>query len=79
VPQRVKIDSGGSGRLGTAALKVSILYGALTHTFFTEDTNLSTKRIFAQIISATYYNPWVKQVKCVIFGNISRAVHVLII
>ncbi|PNF25734.1 E3 ubiquitin-protein ligase pellino-like protein 1, partial [Cryptotermes secundus] len=32
--------------------------GALTNTFFTEDTNLSTSGKFARIVSATRCNPW---------------------
>ncbi|XP_023708657.1 uncharacterized protein LOC111865133 isoform X1 [Cryptotermes secundus] len=47
VPQRVKIASGRSGTLGATALKASFMYGALTNTFFTEDTNLSTTEKFA--------------------------------
>jgi hypothetical protein len=61
IPQGVKIDSGGSGTFGATAL---------TNTFFTEYTNLSTSGKFARIVSATRCNPWARQVKCVIFGNI---------
>lgn len=80
VPQCIKTGSGRKIMFGATAIKDYFLYGAFANAFFIEDTNLSTSRKFAQILSATWCNHWARQVMCVIFGNITlRAVPALII
>ena len=61
VPQHVKIGSGGSATPGALSLKDLVRDGALTNTFFTVETSLSTSENLDLISSAT---AWTRQATC---------------